>query len=100
MFWRASHRNNGERTGRDSNSRYRVHRYAGFRDRCLQPLGHLSNRPQVIRAPDLLQPDHTEPDAARVGMWFDGSSTVANRNSIEWGRPVSRSRWPWSRALD
>lgn len=31
-----------ERTGRDSNSRYRVHRYAGFRDRCLQPLGHLS----------------------------------------------------------
>jgi hypothetical protein len=31
-----------KRTGRDSNSRYRVHRYAGFRDRCLQPLGHLS----------------------------------------------------------
>ena len=32
-----------KRTGRDSNSRYRVHRYAGFRDRCLQPLGHLSS---------------------------------------------------------
>jgi hypothetical protein len=36
-------RRNTRRTGRDSNSRYRVHRYAGFRDRCLQPLGHLSS---------------------------------------------------------
>ena len=35
-------RSDTRRTGRDSNSRYRVHRYAGFRDRCLQPLGHLS----------------------------------------------------------
>ena len=35
-------RRDTRRTGRDSNSRYRVHRYAGFRDRCLQPLGHLS----------------------------------------------------------
>ena len=29
------------RKGRDSNSRYR-YRYAAFRERCLQPLGHLS----------------------------------------------------------
>ena len=29
------------RKGRDSNSRYRF-RYAAFRERCLQPLGHLS----------------------------------------------------------
>src|SRR6266446_22360 len=40
--------------------------------------------PQVIRPPDLLQPNHTEPDAARVGMWYDVSSAIANRNSIEW----------------
>ena len=33
----------GTQTGRDSNSRYRC-RYDGFRDRCLQPLGHLSIR--------------------------------------------------------
>ena len=32
-----------QRTGRDSNSRYPC-RYAGFRDRCLQPLGHLSSQ--------------------------------------------------------
>ena len=31
------------RTGWDSNPRYR-YRYTGFRDRLLQPLGHLSNR--------------------------------------------------------
>ena len=30
------------RKGRDSNSRYRF-RYAAFRERCLEPLGHLSN---------------------------------------------------------
>ena len=41
-----------ERTGRDSNSRYRVHRYAGFRDRCLQPLGHLSCSLATYRATD------------------------------------------------
>src|SRR4051812_41051653 len=39
---RAQFEGRTRRTGRDSNSRYRVHRYAGFRDRCLQPLGHLS----------------------------------------------------------
>src|SRR6267154_634045 len=39
-----------KRTGRDSNSRYRVHRYAGFRDRCLQPLGHLSCSLATYRA--------------------------------------------------
>ena len=32
-----------ERTGWDSNPRYR-YRYTGFRDRLLQPLGHLSSR--------------------------------------------------------
>ena len=30
-------------TGRDSNSRYEGYPYDGFRDRCLQPLGHLSS---------------------------------------------------------
>ena len=38
------------RTGRDSNSRYEVHPYAGFRDRCLQPLGHLSGTAVKIRS--------------------------------------------------
>ena len=37
-----------QRTGRDSNSRYRC-RYAGFRDRCLQPLGHLSRTAVELR---------------------------------------------------
>ena len=31
-----------ERTGRDSNPRYPYKRYVGLANRCLQPLGHLS----------------------------------------------------------
>src|SRR5678816_667212 len=43
------------RTGRDSNPRYRC-RYAGFRDRFLQPLGHLSNSLSATEATLLIQP--------------------------------------------
>ena len=38
------------RTGRDSNPRYR-YRHTGFRDRLLQPLGHLSSERHKIRRP-------------------------------------------------
>ena len=38
---RAGTKEGGQRTGWDSNPRYRC-RYTGFRDRLLQPLGHLS----------------------------------------------------------
>jgi hypothetical protein len=72
-----------KRTGRDSNSRYRVHRYAGFRDRCLQPLGHLSCSPQLIGRRVLLQP------------YPVGSSTprCARKNSCK-SAPHSSARTP------
>jgi hypothetical protein len=42
-----------QRTGWDSNPRYRF-RHAGFRDRFLQPLGHLSNTANTLAKPQKL----------------------------------------------
>ena len=56
-----------KRTGRDSNPRYRC-RYTGFRDRLLQPLGHLSWYCSTAFGTEV----YTRPD------WF--TSWVAMRN--------------------
>ncbi len=71
-----------ERTGRDSNSRYRC-RYASFRDWCLQPLGHLSNLSNTNRVTKVTQTRSNFLCAGRI------SSIVRCQTSVK----VSERRW-------
>ena len=85
-------------------------RYAGFRDRCLQPLGHLSSRAekpsqakihgQRAQAPILAPPEalHVAPNGGQVAAGRRPAPSTSDQPSAELPGPVSpfavrRSRW-------